>query len=103
MKNWIQRGDSITVTAPGAIASGDLVAIGALVGVAADDAAIGETVAISTTGVFELPKAAGALDVGDEVQATAGVVEALDAGARIGVVVRAAGASDATVAVRLDG
>jgi predicted RecA/RadA family phage recombinase len=59
MKNFVQSGDVITVTAPGTIASGDLVRIGNLIGVAVGAAASGESVPIKTMGVFELPKVAG--------------------------------------------
>jgi len=58
MKNYVQDGKVITVTAPaGGVSSGDGVLIGAgLFGVAQKDAAAGDPVAIVTRGVFELPK-----------------------------------------------
>lgn len=55
-RNYIQPGDVVTVTAPAAVASGDLVAIGGLAGVAANKAASGEPVEIAMSGVYELPK-----------------------------------------------
>lgn len=56
MKNYIQSGDVMTVPAPAAVSSGDLVIVGSLIGVAQADAASGADVAIVTTGVFELAK-----------------------------------------------
>ncbi|GGC90393.1 DUF2190 family protein [Chelatococcus reniformis] len=57
MKNFIQPGDTLTVPAPsGGVDSGDVVIIGALIGVAGSTAAVGVPVAVKTKGVFELPK-----------------------------------------------
>jgi predicted RecA/RadA family phage recombinase len=56
MKNYIQPGDTVTVTAPANVASGEGVLIGKLFGVAAISAASGQDVEIKTTGVYELPK-----------------------------------------------
>jgi len=56
MKNFVQEGNTITVTAPAAVTSGQLVVVGSLVGVAAFDAAQGEDVEIQRSGVFTLPK-----------------------------------------------
>lgn len=100
MKNFIQTGDSITVTAPINVVSGQGVLIGSLFGVAATTAATGDDVALSCRGVFALP-AADLLAVGDPVEwdAANSQVAALDAGNQVGVVVGTAGPS--AVAVRL--
>jgi predicted RecA/RadA family phage recombinase len=58
MKNFVQQGNTITVTAPAAVASGQVVVVGSLVGVAAFDAASGADVEVTVEGVFELPKVA---------------------------------------------
>lgn len=55
MKNFIQKGDTISVIAPAALASGQGVLVGALFGVATNAAAQGASVEIKRTGVFELP------------------------------------------------
>ena len=56
-KNYVQRGDVLTVTAPaGGVSSGDPVLIEALFGVATGDAAAGEDLELSTIGVYRLPK-----------------------------------------------
>lgn len=68
MKNYVQRGDTLTVAAPsGGVVSGAAVVIGNLRGFASATAAEGEDVAISRTGVFTTAiKAAGvAWAVGD--------------------------------------
>jgi predicted RecA/RadA family phage recombinase len=58
MKNFVQPGDVVTLTAPsGGVSSGDLVVIAAMCGVCATDAAEGAEVEVKTTGVFDLPKA----------------------------------------------
>lgn len=56
MKNFIQTGDIVTVTAPANVSAGELVAVGGLVGVAVTDALSGAPVEIKTTGTFELAK-----------------------------------------------
>lgn len=60
MKNYIQGGEVLTVPAPATVLSGAGVLVGSLFGVACGDAASGADVEIRTTGVFELPKTAGA-------------------------------------------
>lgn len=59
MKNYVQPGRSVTVSAPvGGALSGDGVMIGSLFGVAAFNAEAGEDLEIETQGVFDLPKTA---------------------------------------------
>ena len=66
MKNFVQNGANLTITAGSAISSGDFVVVGSLVGVAVTDIANGEDGVISTEGVFQGTKASGAtLAVGD--------------------------------------
>jgi predicted RecA/RadA family phage recombinase len=56
MQNFIQPGRTLTVTAPGTIASGDVLVVGSIVGIAATDAASGADVEVDTEGVFSIPK-----------------------------------------------
>lgn len=56
MKNFVQPGDTVTVTAPYDVTSGGGVLVGALFGIAAYSAKSGEEVEIKTTGVFEHAK-----------------------------------------------
>lgn len=54
MKNFVQDGDVITVTAPAALASGDGVLVGSLFGVATNAAANGASVEVITEGVVTI-------------------------------------------------
>jgi Uncharacterized conserved protein len=56
MKNYVQLGATLTLTAPYAVTSGDGLLVGAIFGVAAGDAASGATVEAALTGVFDLTK-----------------------------------------------
>lgn len=108
MKNFIQDGNVVTVTAPtGGVKSGDGIVVGALFGICATDAAQTEEVEIALTGVFEMKKASGQILEGGRVwfNATSGEIEnASGAGLfPVGVAVRLAGSSDATARIRLDG
>ena len=58
MKNYVQSGHTITLTAPYAVASGDGLRVGSIFGVAAGDATSGATVEAALVGVFDLRKVA---------------------------------------------
>ena len=109
MKNYVQPGESITLTAAAAATSGDGVLVGSLFGVAAGDAAIGETMVLTTKGVFTMPKVStDVMAVGDVVywDDSAGLVTTDDDtgnNPRVGLAVTAAGNPSGTVNVRLDG
>ncbi len=107
MKNYIQEGRTLTVTAPAGVASGELVVVGRIVGVAAFDAVSGAEVEVVTEGVFTLPKVTGTV-------VTAGDALYWDAAAKqltptpgtgskplVGYAVRGAAAADATVDCRV--
>jgi predicted RecA/RadA family phage recombinase len=64
MKNYVQPGNILTFTASETVASGQGVLQGALFGVACTSAETGEQFEAQLTGVFELPKANGALSQG---------------------------------------
>ena len=105
MKNYVQEGKTITVTAPAAVTSGQYVVVGAIRGVAAFDAAQGEPVELATEGVFTLPKvAADNIAAGDLLywNGTA-CTKVPGSGSRplVGVAVKAAGNGVATVNVKL--
>lgn len=107
MKNFIQRGDTVTVAAPvGGIESGAGVLVGALFGVAAFSAAEAEDVEISAVGIFDLPKATGAITQGAKVYwdgAAKNVTTTATGNVLIGVAVSAVGSSATTARVRLNG
>lgn len=56
MKNYVQPGTTLTLTAPYAVTSGDGLLVGSIYGVAAGDAASGAIVEAALTGVFDLTK-----------------------------------------------
>lgn len=104
MRNFVQAGDNITIPAPATVASGAGVLVGSLFGVANGDAPVGESVVISTRGVFDLPKeATDAIGIGDEVfwDDTNDVVTVTDTGNFIGHAVAIAGNPSSTARVRL--
>lgn len=68
MKNFVQNGVNLTLAAPAAVLAGECVAIGSIVGIAAQSADEGADVDLVTQGVFELPKVAAlAIAIGDKV------------------------------------
>lgn len=68
MKNFVQPGNTLTLTAPYAVASGDGLLVGSMFGVAAGDAESGATVEAALTGLFDLTKVGSqAWTVGDKV------------------------------------
>lgn len=105
-KNYIQPGDTVTVTAPAAVASGAGVLVGSLFGVTVTAAESGATVPVKTTGVFEMPKTSAlAISVGDLLywDNTAKVVNKTNTNKLVGVAVSEAANPSATVLVRLNG
>jgi predicted RecA/RadA family phage recombinase len=59
MKNYVQPGHALDLTAPAAVTSGDPVKIGSLIVIPAADAASGETFVGYCEGVYDVDKAAG--------------------------------------------
>lgn len=109
MKNYVQKGENITVTAAAAATSGDGVLINDLFGIAAGDAAIGEALDLVTVGVFTMTKVGtDAFAVGEPVywDDAAGLVTSDDdtgSNPEIGLAVTAAANPSGTVNVRLHG
>jgi len=56
MKNYVQPGNTMTLTAPYAVTSGDGLLVGSFFGIAAGDAALGEPVETALVGVFDITK-----------------------------------------------
>ncbi|AVW93032.1 DUF2190 family protein [Celeribacter baekdonensis] len=108
MKNFIQNGHIIRVTAPvGGITSGTAIIVGNIFGIAAYTSADGDPVELGTTGVYQLPKATTAvLTVGARVawDNTAKNINLPGTGRfPVGIATEAAGNGITSVAVRLDG
>lgn len=105
MKSKIQDGASINYTPTADIAGNSLVIFPALAGVAITDIAAGETGALATEGVFDLPKDGTALAIGQAVFAGAdGKVSATQEGnaLRVGVAWADAAGNTSSVPVKIN-
>jgi predicted RecA/RadA family phage recombinase len=108
MKNYVQPGNTITLAAPYAVASGDGLLVGSIFGVAYGDAANGESVEAALVGVFDLKKVASQAWVpGDKVywdNTNKEATKTATANTLIGVAVEAVagGAGDVVGRVRLN-
>lgn len=108
MRNYIQPGNVLTLTSVFGVKSGDGVLLNKFFGVANYDCPIpGNPIEVSVVGVYSLPKAATIVfAVGDFVywDNTNFNVTSVGTGNKlIGAATAAAGASDTTAAVRLNG
>jgi len=107
MKNYIRRGETITLTAPYAVSSGSGALVGAIFGVAVGDVASGAQGEFCVTGVYSLTKETGtAWSVGDLIywdNTNKRCTKTATSNKLIGVAVEAAAAGDAVGRVRLNG
>jgi predicted RecA/RadA family phage recombinase len=109
MKNYIQEGENITLTAPYARLSGEGALVGALFGVAMTDVDNGAEGVFATEGVFTLTKATGASTGGAQgakaywIAADKKVTAASSGNTLIGAFAATCADGDATAAVRLNG
>lgn len=107
MKNFEQRGESVTLTAPADVSSGAGVLVGDIFGIAQHDALTGEPVSLQRTGVFEMAKtSAQAWTVGAKVYwdaATGRVTTTAASNKIIGAAAAAAANPSAAGLVLLDG
>jgi len=107
MKNYVQKGENLTLAAPYAVTIGGAVKIGLFFGVAAGTAANVATVDLVTVGVFDLAKvstdtfAIGAAVHWDDTARLC--TSTITGNQKIGVAVVAAANPSGTVAVRLNG
>ena len=105
MKNFVQAGSALTIPAPAAVASGDVVLVGNIIGIANGAAASGADLDVTTTGVFSIAKVAGdAFTIGATVyfNTTSKLATTTASGnTAIGTAVAAAGVGVALVKVRL--
>lgn len=105
MKNFVQPGDNLELSAPRALVSGAGFLVGAIFAVASTDAATGATVVGVTRGVFDLPKAAGAIAQGQKVywdNAASNLTTTAAGNMLIGVATQGAAAGDATARMKLN-
>ena len=107
MKNYVEKGDTLTLTAPATLTSGSGALVGAIFAVASDDAASGATFEGVTTGVFDLAAATSqSWTVGAAIywdNAAKNCTTTSSGNTKIGVAVAAKGASDTVGRVRLNG
>jgi predicted RecA/RadA family phage recombinase len=107
--NFRQPGRTVTLTAPvGGLKSGQAFLFGSIFGVAAFDAGAGQPVEVHTEGVFRLPKPTSAIVFTEGARAywdvsAANLTTVASTNFPIGATVTAAGATDPTLDVRLDG
>lgn len=105
MKNFVAKGEMITITAARALSSGDGYLVGFLFGIAADDIANGAVGEMSTKGVFDLAKDTSTFSVGDKVywdDTAHKATSTATSNKLIGVAVLAQLTGDATVRVKLN-
>lgn len=105
MKNHVFSGRTIDVTLAANIVSGVALLIGTLLGVAVTSGVIGDVVVFETEGVYDLPKAAGAITQGALVywdDAAKNITTTSSGNTLIGKCWVAAGGGDATVSVKLN-
>lgn len=109
MKTYVQPGNTITLTAPYAVASGDGLLVGSIFGVAAGAAALGEPVETALTGVFDITKigsqawTAGARIYWDDTNKRATNVATSNTLIGVATEAVAGGAGDTIGRVRLNG
>ncbi len=105
MKNFVQPGDVISVTAPATVAAGAAVLVGSLFGVAVNAAASSAPVEIAVTGVYDLPKtAAQAWTVGQLLYwSGTALTTTASTNKLVGVAAQAQLAADTVGRVRLNG
>jgi len=109
MKNYVQPGNTITLTASYAVASGEGLLVGAIFGIAAGTAALGETVETALVGVFDITKVgsqawtAGAKVYWDDTNKRCTTVATANILVGVAVEAVAGGAGDTIGRVRLNG
>jgi predicted RecA/RadA family phage recombinase len=109
MKNYVQPGNTITLTAPYAVTSGDCLLVGAIFGVAAGIAILGDPVETAVESVHDLKKVASqAWAAGDKIywdNTAEQTTKTPTANTLIGVATEAVagGATDLIGRVRLNG
>lgn len=106
MKNFIQKGSTLTLLAVAAVLAGEAVLVGKIFGIAVSNVAAGASGEFQTEGVFELPALAadvaaqGAPLYWDAVNKRLTVTAA--GNTRVGVAVVAKAANAATATIKID-
>lgn len=105
-QNFIESGERLdyTVGSGETITSGDVIIKGEIIGIALNDGVEGDVVTLLLEGVFELPKATGAITLGAKVYwvaADSNLSTSASGNTLVGVAWAAALSGDTTVNVRL--
>lgn len=107
MQNYVSAGDTVSVTAPYALATGAGALVGSLFGVAVAAYANAAAAELKTTGVFTLAKTTGtAWSVGDKLywdDSAKSLTKTASGNTLVGVCTLAAASGDATGQIRLNG
>lgn len=105
MKNFVQKGEVVTLAAPYDRTSGQGALVGQVFGVAAFDVLSGVNGEFQVEGVFDIAKASGSVSQGDKIywDNSAKVVTTTQSGnCLVGMAVQAQASGDATARVRLE-
>lgn len=106
MKNFVQKGSTLSLVAAAALVAGQPMLVGKIFGVAVSDVAAGAEGEFETQGVFELPAlssdtaAVGAVLYWDNTNKR--LTTTATANTRVGVAVAAKAADAATATIKLD-
>lgn len=103
-QNLIQDGDVMPVVLSGTVASGDGILVGDTVGVALNSGVSGDTIQVAICGVYELPKASGAVSQGVKLywdSSAKNVTTTVSSNKQIGIAFSGAASGDTTVQVKL--
>jgi predicted RecA/RadA family phage recombinase len=100
MKNFKQKGETLTLTAPADVLSGAGVLVGSIFGVASGDALSGADVQVATQGVFNLAKDGSSFTVGARCywdNSAKALTSTASSNKLVGVAMAVAATGDATV------
>jgi len=106
MKNFVQKGETLTLTAPYAVSAGGGALVGALFGIAANDVANAAEGEFAITGVYDITKEGVAISAGQLVywdNTNKRVTPTASSNKLVGVCTKAAAGGDATARVLLHG
>lgn len=103
-QNLIQDGDVMPVVLSGTVTSGSAIVVGDTVGVALNSGVSGETIQVAICGVYELPKASGAISQGAVLYwdaANSNLTTTASTHKKAGIAFLDAASGDATVQLKL--
>lgn len=102
---YVQPGNTIDYTPSTAVAAGDVIVMGTIIGIASYDIAANTLGALAVCGVFDMPKASGAITPGAAVywdNTNKNITTTATGNTVAGVAIATAGAADSTVRVLIN-